>query len=67
MEKKQINKELPYYTKGEEIFNAVTHIVGGGFGIIFFVVSLVMAIKHHLDALGILSVIECYLSFLKKK
>ena len=30
MLKKTYNKDLPNYTKGEEIFNAVSHIVGGG-------------------------------------
>lgn len=44
--KKTINKELPNYTKGEEIFNAVTHIVGGGFGIIALILSIVFAIIH---------------------
>ena len=34
-EKKIYDNSLPTYTKGEEIFNAVTHIVGGGFAIIF--------------------------------
>lgn len=28
------DRKLPNYTRGEEIFNMVTHIVGGGFGII---------------------------------
>ncbi|MBQ5743365.1 MAG: hemolysin III family protein [Clostridia bacterium] len=37
---------LPDYTRGEEIFNMVTHIVGGGFGVIALVVSvLVSALK----------------------
>ena len=31
---KLIDRKLPGYTKGEEIFNMVTHIVGGGFGVI---------------------------------
>ena len=30
-------RKLPDYTKGEEIFNMVSHIVGGGFGIIALV------------------------------
>lgn len=34
---------LPNYTKGEEIFNMVTHIVGGGFGIIALVTCVVAA------------------------
>ena len=32
---------LPYYTGGEEIFNMVTHIVGGAVGISFFVLCVV--------------------------
>lgn len=31
---KLIDRKLPDYTRGEEIFNMVSHIVGGGFGII---------------------------------
>lgn len=31
---KLIDRKLPGYTKGEEIFNMVSHIVGGGFGVI---------------------------------
>ena len=41
--KKQYDKSLPVYTKGEEIFNAVTHIVGGGFGIIFLLLGVIFA------------------------
>ena len=51
------NKELPYYTKGEEIFNAVTHIVGGAFGIIALIVCTFFAVKYNHDALGIFSVV----------
>ena len=28
---------LPDYTRGEEVFNMVTHIVGGGFGVLFLI------------------------------
>ena len=31
---KLIDRILPDYTRGEEIFNMVSHIVGGGFGVI---------------------------------
>lgn len=31
---KLVDRKLPGYTKGEEIFNMVSHIVGGGFGVI---------------------------------
>ncbi len=34
---------LPDYTKGEEIFNTVSHIVGGGFGVIALVLCVVFA------------------------
>ena len=36
-------RPMPVYTKGEELFNAISHIVGGGFGIVFAVVALVVA------------------------
>lgn len=34
---------LPSYTKGEEIFNMVTHIVGGGIGIATLVLCVIIA------------------------
>ncbi len=37
------DRRLPDYTRGEEIFNMVTHIVGGGFGVIALVTCVVMA------------------------
>lgn len=33
---------LPNYTKGEEVFNMVTHIVGGGLGIIYLIISVLI-------------------------
>ena len=36
-------KFFSFYTKGEEIFNAVSHIVGGGLGIIFWIVLSMLA------------------------
>ena len=52
--KKKYDSALPSYTRSEEIFNAVTHIVGGGFGIIFLIVGVIYA---HLNSnwVGILS------------
>ncbi|MCQ2406553.1 MAG: hemolysin III family protein [Oscillospiraceae bacterium] len=38
---------LPDYTKGEEIANMVTHIVGGAFGIVALVLCVVFAAKKH--------------------
>ena len=55
--KKVVNKDLPIYTKGEEIFNAVSHIVGGAFGIIALILGLVFAILKGHDAFSIISVI----------
>ena len=34
---------LPDYTRGEEIFNMISHIVGGGFGVIALVLSVTVA------------------------
>lgn len=53
-EKKEYDTSLPVYTKGEEIFNAVTHIVGGAFGIIFLIVGVIYA-HWHCDRVGIFS------------
>ncbi len=41
-------QELPRYSKGEEIFNAVTHIVGGALGIVILVLTTTFAsLNHH--------------------
>ena len=52
--KKKYDKSLPNFTKGEEIFNAVTHIVGGAFGVIFLIIGVVFA-HIYCDWVGILS------------
>lgn len=52
--KKIVDKSLPKYTKGEEIFNAVTHIVGGGFGIVFLIIGVIYAHLYS-NVLGIIS------------
>ncbi len=38
---------LPNYTKGEEIFNMTSHIVGGSFGIVALVLCIVFSAIHH--------------------
>ena len=46
--KKDVKKDkipIPDYTKGEEIFNMVTHIVGGTMGIAVAVLCIVFAAK----------------------
>ncbi len=40
---KLIDRILPDYTTGEEIFNMVTHIVGGGLGVVYLVLCVVFA------------------------
>ena len=37
---------LPKYTKGEEIFNMTSHIVGGAFGVIALILCLTFSIIH---------------------
>ena len=43
---KLADRMLPIYTKGEEIFNMTTHIVGGGLGIVALVLCVVFAAIH---------------------
>ena len=43
---KLADRTLPTYTKGEEIFNMVSHIVGGAFGIVATVLCVVFATIH---------------------
>ena len=45
---------LPNYTHGEEIFNMVSHIVGGAFGIIALILCIIVSAIHH-NVLGIVS------------
>lgn len=40
------DRELPTYTKGEEIFNMVSHIVGGALGVIALILCLIFSIIH---------------------
>lgn len=45
---------LPTYTRGEEIFNMVTHIVGAAFGIAALALCIIFAIMHN-NPWGVLS------------
>ena len=40
------DRQLPYYTKGEELFNMISHIVGGALGIVTTVLCVVFAAIH---------------------
>ena len=44
--KKLAERVLPFYTKGEEIFNMVTHIVGGAVGVAALVLCVIFAALH---------------------
>ena len=41
---KLADRRLPGYTRGEEIFNMVTHIVGGGFGVLVLALCIVFSL-----------------------
>ena len=41
------DRQLPDYTRGEEVFNSVSHMVGAGFGVIALTACLVISILHH--------------------
>ena len=43
---KLADRLLPDYTNGEEIFNMVTHIVGGGLGVVYLTFCVVVAALH---------------------
>ena len=45
---KLADRILPKYTKGEEIFNMTSHIVGGALGVVATVLCVVLAaVRHH--------------------
>ena len=48
------DRVLPTYTKGEEIFNMVSHIVGGGFGVIVTLSCIIVGAIHN-NVYGIVS------------
>ncbi|MGN0526354.1 MAG: hemolysin III family protein [Acutalibacteraceae bacterium] len=48
------DRQLPRYSKGEEVFNMVTHIVGGGIGIATLVLCVIFGAIHR-NIYGIVS------------
>lgn len=44
---KLIDRRLPDYTRGEEIFNMVSHIIGGGLGIIVCALCVIKSFINH--------------------
>ena len=51
---KLCDRVMPTYTKGEEIFNMVSHIIGGALGIAATVLCVIFASIHH-NVYGIIS------------
>ena len=55
MERIRISERiLPFYTKGEEIFNMVSHIVGGSLGIVYLVLCVIFSALHR-SPIGVVS------------
>lgn len=54
MRTKLVDRELPNYTIGEERFNYISHIVGGGIGIIALIACVAISAWHH-NVIGIIS------------
>lgn len=46
MRTKLMDRKLPNYTRGEEIFNMVSHIVGGAIGIAVLVLCVIFSAVH---------------------
>ena len=51
---KLCDRRLPDYTRGEEIFNMVSHIVGAAFGIAALVLCVIMSASHR-DVYGVVA------------
>jgi len=47
MRTKIADRQLPNYSRGEEIFNMVSHIVGGATGVIVLVLCIVIAVVNN--------------------
>ena len=47
-------RQLPDYTRGEEIMNMVTHIVGGGIGVLVLIAGIILSACRG-DAWGVVS------------
>ncbi len=54
MHTKLADRILPNYTKGEEIFNFVSHIVGGGISVVILIICITISILHD-STIGVLT------------
>ena len=48
------DRTLPKYTRGEELFNMISHIVGGGLGVIALILCIIFSAING-DAIKIVS------------
>ena len=62
---KLIDRLLPDYTRGEEIFNMVSHIVGGGLGVVVCALCVIKAFLDS-DAYGIVGAFRRIICFHKE-
>ncbi len=50
--------KLPFYRRGEEIFNMVSHIVGAGYGVIYLILGIIFSCLYKTgDSLSLVSMI----------
>ncbi|MCL2617462.1 MAG: hemolysin III family protein [Defluviitaleaceae bacterium] len=54
MEKEGRRNDMPAYTRGEELFNMISHIVGGGLGVVALLACVIIA-AYHQNVWGIVS------------
>ncbi len=54
MSTKLIDRKLPDYTKGEELFNMISHIVGAAFALFALIICVAIS-SYHRDVLGIVA------------
>jgi len=54
MRTKLADRKLPRYTRGEELFNMISHIVGGGIGVAALTLCVVVAALRH-NTYGVVS------------
>ena len=63
MKRMKIKKRAPLYSKGEEIFNMTSHIVGAGFGLVAMIIMVIKCAARH-DGIGVISSIVFGLSMI---
>ena len=57
------DRKLPDYTKGQELFNSISHIVGGAIGVLALVLCVVISALHG-SAVGVLTSIAYGISMI---